>query len=585
MNKNMFPKTVWGFYWLVIKKFPVYYGVIFVCGILSNVMSMIFDPLASKWTMQIFENALDTSWASVLYLFLLLGGMFLFNMGLNLLRSILRGRKQQIFNRYKLYLLYKRVYENDMSFFLDKPSGQIMSQSQEVSMQMERLTQEFWTEIIGCVLGFLFIVGSMFAMNVWFVVLLMSYGVIKIIWQWSIQKKIKENNKQEMEESSKYSGLRSDSLNNALTVKYFANNNYENMYIYKGRDNLMVLMKQHYFLERLQNTPTHILWVMVRLVLIAMCFVLIKQNSLSIANAAFVISAAYSINTSFNRINSSLQRYSTMSARAIKAYNNVIAPIKVTDQENAKNLKIKQASIDFDRVSFAYGKNHVFNNFDLHIGNAEKIGIVGLSGAGKTTLCNLLLRMYDVDNGAVKINNIDIRDVTQDSLRKNISFVPQEATLFNRTIMENIRYAKPTATKNEVINAAKKAHIHEFISKLPKGYNTLVGNNGIKLSGGQRQRISIARALLKNAPILILDEATSALDSQNELMIQKSLQNAMHGKTTLVIAHRLSTLRNMDKIVVIKHGKIIETGSHKQLLRKNGAYKKLWELQTSGFVS
>ena len=227
----------------------------------------------------------------------------------------------------------------------------------------------------------------------------------------------------------------------------------------------------------------------------------------------------------------------------------------------------------------------MFNNFDLHVDNAEKIGVVGLSGAGKTTLCNLLLRMYEVDNGAVKINDIDIRDITQDSLRKNISFVPQEATLFNRTIMENIRYAKPTATKNEVINAAKKAHIHEFISKLPKGYNTLVGNNGIKLSGGQRQRISIARALLKNAPILILDEATSALDSQNELMIQKSLQNAMRGKTTLVIAHRLSTLRNMDKIVVIKHGKIIETGSHKQLLRKNGAYKKLWELQTSGFVS
>ena len=585
MNKNPFPKTVWGCYWLVIKKFPVYYGVIFVCGILNNVMSMIFDPLASKWTMQIFENALDTSWASVLYIFLLLGGMFLFTLSLNLLRSILRGRKQQIFNRYKLYLLYKRVYENDMSFFLDKPSGQIMSQSQEVSVQMERLTQEFWTEIIGCALGFLFIVGSMFAMNVWFVVLLMSYGVIKVIWQWSIQKKIKENNKLEMEESSKYSGLRSDSLNNALTVKYFANNNYENMYIYKGRDNLIQLIKQGYFLDRLQYIPTSVLWVLVRLILIAMCFVLIKQNGLSIANAAFVISAAYSINTSFNRINDSLRRYSTMSARAIKAYNNVIAPIKVTDQEHAKNLKIKQATIDFDRVSFAYGKNHVFNNFDLHVDNAEKIGVVGLSGAGKTTLCNLLLRMYDVDNGAVKINDIDIRDITQDSLRKNISFVPQEATLFNRTIMENIRYAKPTATKNEVINAAKKAHIHEFISKLPKGYNTLVGNNGIKLSGGQRQRISIARALLKNAPILILDEATSALDSQNELMIQKSLQNAMRGKTTLVIAHRLSTLRNMDKIVVIKHGKIIETGSHKQLLRKNGAYKKLWELQTSGFVS
>ena len=193
--------------------------------------------------------------------------------------------------------------------------------------------------------------------------------------------------------------------------------------------------------------------------------------------------------------------------------------------------------------------------------------------------------MYDVESGSIMVDDTDIRDVTQESLRKSISFVPQEANMFNRTIYENIKYARPNATRAEVINAAKKAHIHEFIVKLPKGYNTLVGNNGIKLSGGQRQRISIARALLKNAPILVLDEATSALDSQNELMIQKSLANAMHGKTTLVIAHRLSTLRNMDKIVVIKNGKIIETGSHKQLLRQNGAYKKLWELQTSGFVS
>ena len=201
-------------------------------------------------------------------------------------------------------------------------------------------------------------------------------------------------------------------------------------------------------------------------------------------------------------------------------------------------------------------------------------------GAGKTTLCNLLLRMYDVDGGAVKINDIDIRDITQDSLRKTISFVPQEATLFNRTIMENIKYAKPHATKTEVVNAAKKANIHDFIIKLPNGYNTLVGNNGIKLSGGQRQRISIARALLKNAPVLVLDEATSALDSENEMLIQKSLQKAMAGKTTLVIAHRLSTLQNMDRIVVIQNGKIIETGTHNQLLRKGGEYSKLWCIQT-----
>ena len=193
--------------------------------------------------------------------------------------------------------------------------------------------------------------------------------------------------------------------------------------------------------------------------------------------------------------------------------------------------------------------------------------------------------MYDVDGGAILVDGHDIRDVQHDSLLRNISFVPQELTLFNRTILENIRYARPGATKQQVIAAAKKAHIHEFIESLPNGYNTLVGNNGVKLSGGQRQRISIARALLKDAPILILDEATSALDSKNETLIQKSLVNVMRGKTSVVIAHRLSTLRHMDRIIVIRRGKIVEMGSHKQLLQQGGLYRRLWNMQTSGFVS
>jgi len=585
MKKDSFPKTVKGFYWLVIKKFPFYFGTIFTIGVIGNLFNMIFDPLASKWMMQVYENAANTDWHTVFVLFAMLAGMYCFTMFLNMFGSILKGNKQQIFNRYKLYLLYKRVYANDISFFIDQPSAQIASQTVEVSGRLNFMMEEFFSQIIGTVLGFLFIVGSLFTMNIWFVVILLVYGIIKVVWEWTIQKYLKKNNEEEMEESSKYSGMRGDSLNNALTVKYFANQEYENMYIYKGRARLMELVKQNHFLDRLQWVPTRILWIVVRLVMLALCFMFIRNGQLQISDAVFIMASAMSINNSFGRINQALRRYSVTAARANKAYNNIIAPIKIQDKTNAKNLKIKKATIDFDKVSFAYGKNHVFNMFNLHIDNAEKVGIVGLSGAGKTTLCNLLLRMYDVESGAIKIDEIDIRDIKKDSLLKNISFVPQETTLFNRSIYENIKYARPNATRAEVINAAKKAHIHEFIVKLPKGYNTLVGNNGIKLSGGQRQRVSIARALLKNAPILILDEATSALDSQNELMIQKSLANAMHGKTTLVIAHRLSTLRNMDKIVVIKNGKIIEIGSHKQLLRQNGAYKKLWELQTSGFVS
>jgi ATP-binding cassette subfamily B protein len=580
MKQDNFPKTLRGFYWLVIKKFPFYFGVTFVCGILANIFQMIFDPLIMKWITQVFENAVSANYHLVYKLIVFLICIWSASMILGLVTSFMNGHRMQIFNRYKLYLLYKRIYANDISFFIDYPNGQIVSQGSEVSGQLYFLMMMFWPQIIGTVLGFLIITGTLFSMNIWFVVVLFSYGVIKLVWEWTIQQKIKANTIEEMQESSVYSGIRSDSLNNALVVKYFANTEYENMYIYKGRQRLIEIIRRAYYLGRLQSMPTRILWILTRVILLVLCFMFIKNGELSISNAIFVMTSVFSINGSFARINDALRKYSTNFARATKAYNNLIVPIKIQDKENAKKLHVKKAIVDFDNVSFAYGKNKVFHNFNLHIDNAEKVGVVGLSGAGKTTLCNLLLRMYDVDDGAVKIDGIDIRDVKQDSLLRNISFVPQETTLFNRTIFENIKYAKPTATKAEVITAAKKAHIHEFISKLPKGYDTLVGNNGIKLSGGQRQRVSIARALLKNAPILVLDEATSALDSQNEQMIQKSLSNAMRGKTTLVIAHRLSTLKNMDRIVVIKNGKIIETGTHNQLLHENGEYSRLWRIQT-----
>ncbi|MCQ2562439.1 MAG: ABC transporter ATP-binding protein/permease [Alphaproteobacteria bacterium] len=493
MQQDTFPKTLRGFYWLVIKKFPWYFGIIFLLGVIRTILTMIIGPLSLKWMMQIYENAVSTDWFKVFELFALLTGIFASTALLQMIVSIIHGHKQQIFNRYKLYLLFKRIYANDISFFIDNPSGQIVSQAQEVNMRLNFMMEEFGAALIGTAIGFLLIVGSMITMNIWFVVILLSYGAIKVIWEWMIQKRIKQNSELEMEESSKYNGLRSDSLNNALTVKYFANQEYENMYIYKERANLIKLIQENHYLNRLQWVPTRILWIIARLGMLALCFVLIKNAELGIPNAVFIISSAAAINDSFSKINELLRKYSVLSARAVKAYNNVIVPIKITDKNKAKKLRIKKATIDFENVSFAYGKNKIFHNFNLHINNAEKVGIVGLSGAGKTTLCNLLIRMYDVDSGKIKIEGADIRDIQKDSLLRNISYVPQETVLFNRTIFENIKYASPSAKRAEVINVAKKANIHDFIMGLPDGYNTLVGNNGVRLSGGQRQRVSIAR--------------------------------------------------------------------------------------------
>lgn len=258
----------------------------------------------------------------------------------------------------------------------------------------------------------------------------------------------------------------------------------------------------------------------------------------------------------------------------------------IVDKPDAKALAVSGGDIVFDKVRFAYheGQN-VLSDFDLHIAPHEKVALVGLSGAGKTTITKLLLRLYDIQDGAIRINGQSIADVTQESVRRAISFVPQEPVLFHRTLMENIRYGRADATDEEVIAAAKQAHCYEFISHYPEGFETLVGERGVKLSGGERQRVAIARAILKNAPILVLDEATSSLDSESEHLIQDALATLMEGKTVIAVAHRLSTVMKMDRIIVMEQGAVTLSGTHDALLsHEENLYKKLWEIQAGGFL-
>lgn len=260
----------------------------------------------------------------------------------------------------------------------------------------------------------------------------------------------------------------------------------------------------------------------------------------------------------------------------------------IIDTENARKLTAANGEIQFENVVFNYPENHgqkaLFNDFSLSIKPGEKIGLVGHSGGGKSTITKLILRLVDIQGGRILIDDQDIAMVTQQSLRDAISYVPQEALLFHRTIAQNIAYGNPNATRAAIIAAAKKAFAHEFISKLPNGYDTLVGERGVKLSGGQRQRVAIARAILKDSRILLLDEATSALDSESEVLIQKALWKLMENRTAIIIAHRLSTIQKMDRIIVLDEGKILEQGSHQELLKKKGKYAELWAHQSGGFI-
>ena len=259
---------------------------------------------------------------------------------------------------------------------------------------------------------------------------------------------------------------------------------------------------------------------------------------------------------------------------------------KILDKPHAKNLKISNGEIEFENVAFTHSENSdaLFNNFSLTMKPGQKVGFVGHSGAGKSTIVNLLLRFMNIDHGRILIDKQDISEVTQQTLHESIAFVPQEPLLFHRSLRDNIAYGKPHASENEIIDAARKAHALEFIEKLPNGFDTLVGERGVKLSGGQRQRIAIARAILKDAPILVLDEATSALDSESEKLIQASLGALMKDRTSIVIAHRLSTIAKLDRIIVLENGRIVEDGTHDELLKVKGTYATLWNHQSGGFI-
>ena len=262
----------------------------------------------------------------------------------------------------------------------------------------------------------------------------------------------------------------------------------------------------------------------------------------------------------------------------------LLLPHEILDKADAEPLVAKKAEINWNNVSFLFDGKPVFTDFNLKIPAGQRLGLVGQSGAGKTTFVSLLLRQHEIEAGSIEIDRQDIAHVTQDSLRSSIAVVPQEPALFHRSIKDNILYGKPGATEAEVIEVAKKAQAHDFISELPEGYNTMVGERGIKLSGGQKQRIAIARAMLKDAPILVLDEATSALDSESEVEIQLALETLMEGRTVIAIAHRLSTLRKMDRIIVLETGKIVEDGDHETLSKAGGIYQRLWNHQAGGFL-
>ena len=381
-----------------------------------------------------------------------------------------------------------------------------------------------------------------------------------------------------------------DSYTNILTVKLFARANEEDQYVRNAVDRHIGLFSAA---QRLLTAFGAILDVLNALLIAgsgALVLVLWRYGKVEVGAIAMVLPLTLQLTNMSRQIAMRITEIFEDIGVVQEGMLTIAQPLQLPDPAGAKPLTVRAGRIDFRNVNFGYGRETgVLQNFNLTIAPGEKIGLVGRSGAGKSTVVNLLLRFFDLEGGSILIDGQDISDLTQESLRSQISVVTQDTSLLHRSIRANIRYGRPTAGDDEIERAAKLAHAHDFILDLEdwqgrRGYDAHVGERGVKLSGGQRQRVAIARVILKDAPILVFDEATSALDSEVEAAIQSSLGTLMGGKTVIAIAHRLSTIAQMDRLVVLEHGRIIEQGSHRELLAHGGHYAALWRRQAGGFI-
>jgi ATP-binding cassette, subfamily B, multidrug efflux pump len=402
--------------------------------------------------------------------------------------------------------------------------------------------------------------------------------------------RIRERSKVSSIARSELTGRIVDSYTNILTVKLFARAHEEDQYVRDAVDRHVDLFTASQRLLTVFGATLDVLNALLIAGSGALALLLWRFGKIEVGAIAMVLPLTLQLTNMSRQIAMRITEIFEDVGVVQEGMLTIARPLQLPDPAHARLLTVKAGRIEFKNVKFGYGREAgVLENFNLTIAAGEKVGLVGRSGAGKSTVVNLLLRFFHLEGGSIVIDGEDISDLTQESLRMQISVVTQDTSLLHRSIRANIRYGRPDATDQEIERAAKLAHAHEFIPDLEdwhgrRGYDAHVGERGIKLSGGQRQRIAIARVILKDAPILVFDEATSALDSEVESAIQSSLGTLMEGKTAIAIAHRLSTIAQMDRLVVLDHGRIIEQGSHRELIAQNGHYAALWRRQAGGFI-
>ncbi len=579
------------YYWLVTRNHLGY----FVALLVSTFLFVALLSYGNPYVMSLIVDKVGTTQVGPDEVFSTYGPYIAALIAINVLGQA--ASKLQDYTMYKLEIAasydlatmsFDALCNQSMSFHSNRFGGTLVSQTTKFMAAYDLLLETVTFPFLPVICSVVFTCAILAPRVPVYVAILMALLAIYACVSYIMYKRILALNEKAASAQNQLSGELSDSVANILAVKTSGRENYERE-LFDAANREVVARDS----KRMWSSLTRgIVTACITVVIMSVVSVFIAGGNawygITPGTLVMMFTYTYTVTNQFNFINNGLQRFNRAFGDASGMTATLDEPRLVDDAPGAPDMVVSRGEIDFRGIGFWYAdgnaRTEVFNGFDLHIPAGQRVGLVGLSGAGKTTLTKLLLRLSDIQDGHILIDDQDISTCTQQSLRRSIAYVPQEALLFHRTIAENIAYGRPDATMEQIREAARQANALEFIERLPQGFDTVTGERGVKLSGGQRQRIAIARALLADCPVLVLDEATSALDSESEALVQQALSTLMEGRTCIVVAHRLSTVASLDRVVVLDHGKIVEDGTHAELVEAGGEYAHLWNRQTGAYL-
>ena len=574
------PNKPWGFMWFVSQPYKLWFFL--------TVFIVVSAAILNQSTSYLYKLIVDAAEAGntneVVFYALLYPAAILIVQLLFRLSSVTGIRYITPVMKHCSDVLTEYTLQHSQSYYSNRFSGSILTKFGNVVGGIGQIVPDFFWNILGSFTSFVVAFAFMLTVDLYVAGIFLVLVLVMTVLNFKLSPKKRVLSRDHAAARSKLVGRTADVLTNVSAARQYVGLEQELSHL---KDLTTGRLEAHQRTWKYSEKTRLINALVLFFATSAMFYILVNSWRAGEATTGelvliltLVSQVAYNLTTIGKIFDSFSQAFGEME----EGLDDIFIDHEITNHPNTQPLHTNNGTITFANTTFAYDSQTIFDNLNLDIKPGERIGLVGPSGAGKSTLVSLLLRQHDLTSGAILIDNQNIAEVTQDSLRSNIALVPQEPMLFHRTIRENIMYGKPDATHEEMVQAADRAQARDFIEALPEQYDTLVGERGVKLSGGQKQRVAIARAMLKEAPILVLDEATSALDSESEVAIQKALESLMENKTVIAVAHRLSTLRKMDRILVIDQGKIVEDGTHDSLANAGGLYAKLWEHQAGGFV-